>query len=111
MFNIGTYDGRSCSPELTAAVRARCAEYSASHVVDGRFKGGWITRTYGQPAAGVHALQMELACRAYMDEPDAPLAEGNWPPPYSEQRAAPVRAVLRDVLQRCIDFATGGERR
>jgi N-formylglutamate deformylase len=105
MFNIGTFDGRSCPAELTAAVQARCAEHSSSLVVNGRFKGGWITRTYGQPAQSVHALQMELACRAYMDEPSGALHDRNWPPSYSEHRAARVRDVLRDVLKRCLEFA------
>ncbi|HEY8537694.1 MAG TPA: N-formylglutamate deformylase [Steroidobacteraceae bacterium] len=109
MFNIGTYDGRSCAEELTSAVVARCAEYSSSYVVNGRFKGGWITRHYGQPESGVHAIQMELACRAYMDEPEV-IDEQTWPPPYSEPRARAVRRVLRNVLERCLAFAkTRGE--
>ena len=55
-------------------------------VVDGRFKGGWITRAYGKPDEGVEALQLELACRAYMHEPERPSAE-NWPAPIDEARA------------------------
>jgi N-formylglutamate deformylase len=104
MFNIGTYDGRSCSADLTNAVAEICATFARSFVINGRFKGGSITRTYGDPARGIHALQMELACRAYMDEPTAPLDETNWPPAYSDDRAAAVRAVLMRVLERCIEF-------
>ena len=51
-------------------------------VVDGRFKGGWITRALRQSAAGVHAMQMELACRGYLREPIGPVDETNWPTPY-----------------------------
>jgi N-formylglutamate amidohydrolase len=72
-FNIGTNSGQTCDPALTAAVEAACDASGLSRVTNGRFKGGWTTRRYGQPAQGVHAIQMELACRGYMDDPaDAP---------------------------------------
>ncbi len=103
-FNIGTHDGRSCAPELAAAVEAACATSHFSLVVNGRFKGGWTTRHYGRPGDGVHAIQMELACRGYMDEPAAPDA-ANWPAPYSEARAAALRKVLKTVLDACLVFA------
>lgn len=106
VFNIGTFDGRSCAERLTDAVVEACDRSSGSFVVNGRFKGGSITRTYGRPDDGVHAIQMELACRAYMDEPSAPLAEDNWPPPYLPERAADVRRTLHDVLRRCVEFTT-----
>jgi formiminoglutamase len=106
-FNIGTDDGRSCSQELTNTVTAICEKSSRSCVVNGRFRGGAITRTYGQPAQGVHAIQMELACRGYMDEPHLPLSESNWPSPWSPERAAPIRQVMRDVLIGCLSFANG----
>ena len=67
-------------------------------VVDGRFKGGWITRAYGKPDQGVEALQLELACRAYMQEPERP-APDNWPTPIDEKRATPTRATLKRVLE------------
>jgi len=104
-FNIGTYDGRSCSQQLTDAVSAVCSNFSNSFVVNGRFKGGSITRTYGQPARGVHAIQMELGCRGYMDEPASPPTESNWPSPWSAERAAPLQGVLREVLDACLAFA------
>jgi N-formylglutamate deformylase len=109
MFNIGTYSGRSCGLSLTEAVVSVCSQYTASHIVNGRFKGGAITRTYGYPADGVHALQMEIACRTYMTEPAAPLTEANWPPAYSAEKAAPVQRVLRSVLERCVEFASAKE--
>ena len=69
VFNIGTNGGASCAAELAQAVADACAAAGDySYVVNGRFKGGWITRSYGRPAAGVHAVQMELAQRAYMAE-------------------------------------------
>jgi formiminoglutamase len=102
-FNIGTNDGQTCDPALTAAVEAACDASGLSRVTNGRFKGGWTTRRYGQPAQGVHAIQMELACRGYMDEP-APTPD-TWPAPYRPDQAAPMRAVLTDVLSACIAFA------
>jgi len=103
-FNIGTNGNTSCAPELTRAVEAACAASDFSHVVNGRFRGGWTTRHYGEPAKGVHAIQLELACRGYMDEPDLP-SPGNWPAPYSEARAATLRAILKMVLVACDAFA------
>ena len=101
-FNIGTFSGASCDPELAAAVEAECAASGLSHVLNGRFKGGWTTRHYGRPRDGVHAIQMELAMRGYMVEPDAP-TPGNWPTPLDPD--TPLRAVLTRILQGCIAFA------
>lgn len=104
-FNIGTNGGASCDPALTAAVEAACDGAGFSRVTDGRFKGGWTTRRYGRPADGVHALQMELACRGYMDEPAGPPTEADWPAPYDPARAAPMQAALANVLSACLAFA------
>jgi N-formylglutamate deformylase len=98
VFNIGTNDGRACDSALTAAVAALCAASRWSHVVDGRFKGGWITRTYGRPGEGVHAIQMELAYCGYLpDETD--------PPPWDPAFAAPIREALQTMLKACLAFA------
>lgn len=108
--NIGTNDGASCDGALTAAVEAACAAHAPfTRVTNGRFKGGWTTRHYGAPREGIHAIQMELACRGYMDEPDAP-DERNWPAPYDAARAAPMRAALMDILTACRDFALARSR-
>lgn len=96
-FNIGSFGGASCAPDLTAAVAAQCERHS--HVIDGRFKGGWITRAYGDPAGGVHAVQMELAMRGYLDE-DAP-----WPPVWDAARAAALQPILHRILNSCLSFA------
>jgi N-formylglutamate deformylase len=102
VFNLGTNDGASAAPDLVRAVEAPLAGSGLSHVTNGRFKGGWITRRYGQPDRGVHALQMELACRGYMRERPGPVDEGSWPVPYDDAYAAPIRRVLRDVLETCL---------
>ena len=104
-FNIGTNAGASCDPALAQAVQAVCAASPYSWVADGRFKGGWTTRHYGRPEHGVHALQMELACRGYMDEPAGPVTVTTWPTPFDLDRAAPLDAVLRAILQACQRFA------
>jgi formiminoglutamase len=98
VFNIGSNDGQSCDPSLTESVAAICAASRWSCVVNGRFKGGWITRAYGRPADGVHAIQMELALRGYLpDESD--------PPPWDPDFAAPMQETLRAVLRACLQFA------
>ncbi|MDP3854608.1 N-formylglutamate deformylase [Phenylobacterium sp.] len=104
-FNLGTNSGASCAQALTAAVEAACDASGYSRVTNGRFKGGWTTRRYGQPQAGVHAIQMELACRGYMDDPSEAPTPATWPAPYSDAQAAPMRAALTDVLKACLAFA------
>lgn len=103
-FNIGTNGGASCAPELETAVAAICAASGESHVLNGRFKGGWTTRHYGRPESGVHAIQMELAMRGYMAEPAA-LDETNWPSPLDPAPA--ILPTLRQVIAAALDFAKG----
>lgn len=105
-FNIGTNDGRSADAKLVARIEQICDATAFSRVTNGRFKGGHITRSFGKPEAGVHAVQMELACRSYMIDPEAPISEANWPSPYDPAFAAPMRAALASILQACLDFAT-----
>jgi N-formylglutamate amidohydrolase len=89
--NLGTAGGTSCAPSLEAlAVRCLESDSRFSHVVNGRFKGGWITRHYGEPARGVHTLQLEMAQAAYMDEA--------CPETYDDARAAPLAAVLERLV-------------
>ena len=95
-FNIGTFDGASCDVALSDAVAAACDHTSL--VINGRFKGGWITRHYGSPAHGVHAIQMELAMRGYLDE------SATWPPAWDAARAAPLEQRLRAVLESALAF-------
>lgn len=100
-FNIGTNGGTSCAPGITAAVEAVChAARGYTSVTDGRFKGGWTTRHYGQPETGLHAIQMELAQSTYMEE--AP------PWPYLHERAEALRPHLADILQRIAQLALQG---
>jgi N-formylglutamate deformylase len=67
--NLGTAAGASCAPSLRAALsRVLGAQALYTHVVDGRFKGGHITRHYGDPAKGVHAVQLEMCWGCYMAE-------------------------------------------
>ena len=98
VFNLGTNSGASCDPRLREAISVVLTASGQTSIVDGRFKGGWITRAYGRPSEGVEALQLELACRAYMHEPDRPAPE-NWPTPIDERRATSTRATLERVLK------------
>ncbi len=101
VFNIGSNGGAACDPQVERIVAQVCSAASVegySHVVNGRFKGGWITRYYGAPRSGVHAVQMELAQRAYLKD-EAP------PWDYAEDKALLLRPVLTDVLSRLIDWA------
>ena len=103
-FNIGTNGGKTCDPALETAVTAICAGSGMSHVLNGRFKGGWTTRHYGRPSRGVHAIQMELAMRGYLVEPAAP-DEANWPADFDPAVAARITPVLTNVLKACLAFA------
>jgi N-formylglutamate deformylase len=103
LFNLGTNSGRACSPALRERLGEILAAGGESHVVDGRFKGGWITRAFGRPEEGVEAVQMELGCRAYMAEPQI-VGPDNWPAPLDPRRAAPTRATLKNILQALLTF-------
>ena len=101
-FNIGTNSDATCDPALTGAVAAICAASGLSHVANGRFKGGYITRRYGDPAGGVDAIQMELACRGYTADPIEPPTPETWPAPFDPAFAAPLAAVLKQILAACL---------
>ena len=103
--NLGTHSGASCAPQLTARLEAVCDGSDFSRVTNGRFKGGYTTRHYGRPADGVHAVQMELACRGYLREPGNRVTDLDWPCAYDDSVAAPLRAVLQRVLAACLEFA------
>ena len=95
--NLGTVGGQSCAPELRSALAAVLAAQSRySHVMDGRFKGGHITRHFGQPQAGVHAVQLEMCWRAYMHED----------PPYRwhGEHAAELTPLLRSLVQAMLQW-------
>ena len=104
--NIGTNNGGSCDPGLTAAVEAAIEPSSFNRVTNGRFRGGYITRNHGQPKAGVHAIQMEIAMRSYISEPLDPLDHANWPPEFDRLAAGPLRSTLFRVFEACLAFAS-----
>lgn len=90
--NLGTNEGRSCAPALAdAAYGVLSGAPGFTHIHNGRFKGGYITRHYGRPADGLHALQLEMAQSCYMDEANLE----HWDP----QRAAPLVAALRRLVE------------
>lgn len=96
-FSLGTAAGSSCAPALAQQLVAVCAAATPfTHVLDGRFKGGYITRHYGAPAQGRHAVQLEMTWRTYMDET----------PPYrwDPARAAGVLPTLQALVQAMIDW-------
>ncbi len=91
-FNIGTNDGKSCALAIEQAARDVCAAASGySHIVNGRFKGGWTTRHYGQPANGVYAIQMELTQISHLESEALPFA-------YSTAKADQLRVHLGAIL-------------
>src|SRR5262249_44436560 len=108
-FNIGTFAGASCAPALTARIEQLCDATDFTRVTNGRFKGGYTTRHYGRPQQGVNAVQMQLACRGYLREPAGEVDVANWPCPFDEAFAAPMRAVLQQILTACIDFAAAAD--
>lgn len=100
--NIGTNEGATCAAAIEEAVADACATSDFTYVVNGRFRGGWTTRHYGEPQHGVHAIQMEIAQSAYLETEDAPFT-------YSETKAAKLRGVLKTILERIEEIALGGK--
>ena len=88
--NLGTAAASSCSPSLQSRLESVLASQDGyDFVVNGRFKGGYITREYGDPAKGVDAVQLEISQRIYMDEDSF-----EW----DEEKAARTQAVLRELI-------------
>jgi len=94
--NVGTAEGRSCTPAIQDRVAAALsAQQQFSFVINGRFKGGYITRHYGNPAAHIDAVQLEIAQSAYLKEVRTPI--------YDAARARPLNVLLRQLLQNVAD--------
>ncbi|HEX4884378.1 MAG TPA: N-formylglutamate deformylase [Casimicrobiaceae bacterium] len=89
-FNLGTASGASCAPSLRDAAVQALTTPEFTLAVDGRFKGGYITRRYGRPAERIHAIQLEMCQSTYMDE-TPPFA-------YDEARAARLLPHLRRLV-------------
>ena len=103
-FNLGTAGGASCDAGLAQSLAVALSRQSGyASVLNGRFRGGYITRHYGDPARGVHAIQMEMAEATYMDETS--------PYTFRAERAEPVRRILREQLRIVLDWARQRQRR
>lgn len=92
--NLGTANGNSCA--ATTQIRVEAALAAQDHydfVVNGRFKGGYITRHYGNPSRGIDAIQLEMSQHTYMDE-----AQRAWDP----VKAARVQSVVRSMVEAAI---------
>ena len=98
--NLGTADGASCSPSLRDALAGVLAgQREFSYVVDGRFKGGYITRHYGRPAAMQHAVQLEMCFACYLDECT--------PSRFDASRLRRVHPVLRALVETMVAWRPG----
>lgn len=93
VLNLGTWDQRSCAAAIAAAVMSVATASPYDAVLNGRFVGGYITRHYGRPGDGVHAIQLELAQRSYMDE--ATLE-------YDPDKASQLQNTLSAMLRACL---------
>jgi N-formylglutamate deformylase len=99
--NFGTADLKSCDATLQEAL-ATTMHHSVyakkySHVFNGRFKGGYITRHYGVPSINIHAVQLEISQCIYMEE---------MPPyKYNAELAINLKSLLVDLLNTCLNWA------
>ena len=97
--NIGTNGGASCATAITAAVAAAAQASPYSSVTNGRFRGGHITRSYGAPEDGIHAMQLELTQQNYMDEKNLS---------YDAERAVGLAETIKSMLHAFETSATRG---
>jgi N-formylglutamate deformylase len=94
-FNLGTFDGKSCDADVADAVFAAAQASGFTSVLNARFKGGHITRSYGAPGKGVNAIQLEMAQVIYMDE-GPPFA-------FREERAQKVTLAIRKMITAALE--------
>ena len=94
-FNLGTFDGKSCDADIATRAFEVAKHSTFKAVLNGRFKGGYITRHYGSPKKGINAIQLEVAQAIYMDE--AP------PFTFAPDRAAKVSAAIRSMIKGALD--------
>ena len=95
-FNLGTAAGASCSAPLQQRLESVLElQKRYTFAVNGRFKGGYITRHYADPTHGIEAAQLELAQLNYMDEETFA---------YSAERAAPTQALIRQLLEATLEI-------
>ncbi|HSG96191.1 MAG TPA: N-formylglutamate amidohydrolase, partial [Afifellaceae bacterium] len=102
VLNIGTNDSVSCAGAIERAALDAAKTSGFSFVLNGRFKGGWTTRHHGRPADNIHAIQMEIAQRAYLAAEAPPWA-------YDAARAEPLRTALRGLLEIIEQLALSGD--
>jgi len=103
-FNLGTADGQSCDAGLAQALLVGLSRQPGYHaVLNGRFKGGYITRHYGKPSQNIHAIQLEMAEAVYMDEES--------PYPYRRERAQRIGPILKEQLEIALAWVNQPQRR
>jgi N-formylglutamate deformylase len=103
-FNLGTAGGTSCDPSLATDLKRALEKHPEyTSVLDGRFKGGYITRRHGRPGEDVHAVQLEMTQCTYMQETS--------PYTYKATGAADVRPILRELLTMARDWAVNRGKR
>ncbi|MGL1957588.1 MAG: N-formylglutamate deformylase [Colwellia sp.] len=97
-FNFGTVDDNqdiSCAAELINSVK-QLNFFPYTSIINGRFKGGYITRAYGDPTNNIHAIQLELSQSTYMNEPSDH---------YNDVNAAQVKKKLQEFVECLISFS------
>jgi N-formylglutamate deformylase len=97
--NIGTADGHSCSLAVQQAVRDQVQDCGYTWALNGRYKGGYITRHYGAPADDIHAVQLEMCQSTYMDE--------SFPFDYRAELAGRVKPVVRNMVRAALEALAG----
>lgn len=99
--SFGSDDGKSCGASLQTAIAETMQESihtrQYSHVFNGRFKGGYITRQYGEPSQNIHSIQLEMTQRNYMME--------TYPYDYEAKLAEEIQPLLTDLLNTCLTWA------
>src|SRR3546814_5306699 len=89
--NLGSASGASFCPALQSRLeQVLASQNDYVFVANGRFKGGHITRRYGDPGNGIEAVQLETSQRVYMDE--ASYA-------YDDTKAARAQGLIRRLLE------------
>lgn len=104
-FVLGDAHGTACMPQVTTLVERVLSASGYDVRRNDPYAGGYVTRHYGRPRDDVHALQIEVARRLYMDEATLQKAPG------FARLQSRLDALMAEVASACSSLLDGRQKK